>query len=109
MLEYIIKANVSGIPELYRVKEYYRVRYSPTRMYLLNYERRMETLFDIELASVSKSQLKIGITNEPDIPYISSSDKKNSHLSETVSYGSIISRIMKSSESFHSDKKRQII
>ena len=75
-LEYIIKANVSGIPELYRVKEYYRVRYSPTRMYLLNYERRMETLFDIELASVSKSQLKIGITNEPDIPYISSSDKK---------------------------------
>lgn len=76
VLEYIIKANVSGIPELYRVKEYYRVRYSPTRMYLLNYERRMETLFDIELASVSKSQLKIGITNEPDIPYISSSDKK---------------------------------
>ena len=33
-LEYIVRANVSGIPELYRVKEYYRIRYSPSRMYL---------------------------------------------------------------------------
>lgn len=75
-LEYIVRANTSGIPELYRVKEYYRIRYSSSRMYLLNYERRMEALFDTELASVSKSQLKLGITSELNTPYVSSPDKR---------------------------------
>ncbi|TAH66485.1 MAG: hypothetical protein EWM47_10105 [Anaerolineaceae bacterium] len=75
-LEYIVRANVSGIPELYKVKEYYRIRYSSDRIFLLNYERRMEALFDIELASVSKSQLKLGITNDPSTAYLSSPDKK---------------------------------
>ena len=75
-LEYIIKANVSGIPELYKVKEYYRIRYSSDRMFLLNYERRMEALFDIDLASVSKSQLKLGITNDPSTDYLVSPDKR---------------------------------
>lgn len=76
VLEYFIRANVSGIPETYKVKEYYRIRYTPNRMFLLNYERRMEALFDIELASVSKNQLKLGITSDTDIPYLVSSDKK---------------------------------
>jgi hypothetical protein len=76
VLEYIISANTSGIPELYRVKEMYRIRYSPDRMYLLNYERRMEALFDVQLTSVSKSQLKLGITDEPFTAYLSSPDKK---------------------------------
>ncbi len=75
-LEYIISANVSGIPELYRVKEFYRIRYSSSQMFLLNYERSMETIFDIKLASVSKSQLKLGITTDPGLPYLASSDKK---------------------------------
>lgn len=76
VMEYIVRANVSGIPELYRVKEYYRIRYSSSRMYLLNYERSMESLFDIKLTSVSKSQLKLGITSDTDMTYLSSSDKK---------------------------------
>lgn len=75
-LEYIIRANVSGIPELYKVKEYYRIRYSSSRMYLLNYERRMEAFFDIQLASVSKNQLKLGITTDLDTPFLASPDKK---------------------------------
>lgn len=76
MLEYIISANVSGVPETYYVKEYYRIRYSSDRMYLLNYERRMEALFDTKLASVSKNQLKLGITSDPSTPHLSSADKK---------------------------------
>lgn len=76
VLEYIVSANVSGLPEIYKVKEYYRIRYSSDRMFLLNYERRMEALFDIELASVSKSQLKLGITNDPYTEYLASDDKK---------------------------------
>lgn len=76
VLEYIVRTDISGIPELYKVKEYYRIRYSPNRMYLLNYERSMEALFDTQLASVSKSQLKLGITSDTDIPYMASPDKK---------------------------------
>ncbi len=75
VLEYVVRANVSGIPELYKVKEYYRIRYSTDRMFLLNYERRMEAFFDIELASISKNQLKLGITNDPYTSYLSSPDK----------------------------------
>lgn len=76
VLEYIVSSEVSGIPEFYKVKEFYRIRYSPNRVYLLNYERHMESFFDIELTSVSKSQLKLGITSDLDVPYLSSPDKK---------------------------------
>lgn len=76
VLEYVVKSEVSGVPEFYKVKEYYRIRYTPSRMYLLNYERRMEAFFDIKLASTSVSQLKLGITSDTDIPYMVSDDKK---------------------------------
>ncbi|NLY48607.1 MAG: hypothetical protein GX059_06250 [Clostridiales bacterium] len=76
VLDYVVSANVSGIPELYKVKEYYRIRYSADRMYLLNYERRMDAFFDIQLASISKSQLKLGITDDPSTPCLASADKK---------------------------------
>jgi hypothetical protein len=76
VLDYVVSANVSGVPELYKVKEYYRIRYSPDRMFLLNYERRMEAFFDINIAvSLSKSQLKLGITNDPTTEYLASPDK----------------------------------
>lgn len=74
-LNYFIEAEVAGAKEQYRVTEFYRVRYSTDRMYLLNYERRMESLFDITLASVSKSELKLGITNDFKVPYKAGADK----------------------------------
>lgn len=73
-LSYFIKAKVSGVDEKYRVTEFYRVRYSPDRMYLLNYERHMESVFDISHVSVSKSQLKLGITSDPEVPYKAGTD-----------------------------------
>ena len=76
VLDYVVKADVSGGPEFYKVKEYYRIRYTPSRIYLLNYERHMEALFDIRLANISKSQLKLGITSNIDVPYVVSDDKK---------------------------------
>jgi hypothetical protein len=75
VLEYVVKAKVSDIPEFYKVKEYYRVRYTPGRTYLLNYERRMEALFDTDLTNVSMNQLKLGITSNLDIPYLAGPDK----------------------------------
>lgn len=68
-LEYYVQAEVNGVMETYRITEFYRIRYSSDRMYLLNYERYMDAFFDINLASVSQSELKLGITNHPEVSY----------------------------------------
>ncbi|MBH1940720.1 hypothetical protein I5677_07455 [Mobilitalea sibirica] len=75
-LDYIIEAEIAGVKELFRIKEFYRVRYTKDRMYLLNYERKMESIFDVNLASVSKSQFKLGISSDYEVPYLASADKK---------------------------------
>ncbi|MDD6207798.1 MAG: hypothetical protein PUB10_04665 [Clostridiales bacterium] len=67
-LDYFVKADAgSSKEEYYRVKEFYRVRYTSNRIYLLNYSRTMEALFDIDLASTKKSELKLGISNQKEM------------------------------------------
>lgn len=73
-LDYFIEADVNGVRELYNVKEFYRIRYTSTRIYLLNYERRLESNFDINLASVAKNELKLGITSNYKLDYLLSDD-----------------------------------
>lgn len=73
-LNYTIWAEVSGVTETYQVSEFYRVRYATDRMYLLNYERHMEALFDASLVSVSQNELKLGITTDLEVPNIISED-----------------------------------
>ncbi len=73
-LKYMISAETDNGTELFYVKEFYRVRYTSSRMYLLNYERNMEAAFDINLTSLSKSEFKIGITSQADMDLITSSD-----------------------------------
>ena len=75
-LDYYIEAEVAGTKEKYKVTEFYRVRYSTSRMYLLNYERKMEALFNVQLVSVAKNELKLGITSNIDVPIVNSSDEK---------------------------------
>ncbi|SHO49410.1 hypothetical protein [Anaerocolumna xylanovorans] len=74
-LGYTVKAKTESGEELYRVKEFYRVRYTSTRMYLLNYNRTMESYFDVELTSLAKSEFKLGITSDQDIDYVTDSKK----------------------------------
>ncbi|MEG1741619.1 MAG: hypothetical protein RR237_01935 [Acetivibrio sp.] len=63
-LEYFVKIKNNSGREIYNVKEFYRVRYTANRIYLLNYERTMEALFDINLTSLAKSEFKLGVTAE---------------------------------------------
>ena len=56
------------------MKENYRVRFSGNRIYLLNFNRTMESLFDPDLISVKKSELKIGVSNADDLN-ITTADK----------------------------------
>ena len=73
-LSYVVQAEVAGAAETYRVTEFYRIRYATDRMYLLSYERHMESIFDVSLASVSKNELKLGITSDIKIPYKAGED-----------------------------------
>lgn len=75
-LNYIIKEEVVGTYEYYQVNEYFRVRYTRDRMYLLNYERRMDAFFDTNLVSLSKNQFKLGISNDVNVPSVVSDDQK---------------------------------
>ena len=62
-----------GSASLYRVEEYYRIRYTSQRIYLLNYERTMEEYFQLEKASFGKNNLNLGVANE-DLTYTFSED-----------------------------------
>ncbi len=75
VLDYFVQADIEGKTELYKVKEFYRVRYSPSRMILFNYERTMEAVFDASLASISQNELKLGISSQDQVPFLISSDK----------------------------------
>jgi uncharacterized protein YvpB len=74
MLKYMVSGETESGTEYYYVSEFYRVRYTDTRMYLLNYDRRMESVFDINLTSLTKSQFKIGITNQSDTKLFASTE-----------------------------------
>ncbi|MCM1268702.1 MAG: hypothetical protein NC302_12440 [Bacteroidales bacterium] len=50
--------------EFYRIKEYYRVRYTPDRMYLLDFERTMEQIFDEEAGVYVNDKIVLGITGD---------------------------------------------
>ena len=72
--DYFVQIGSGDNFETYHVKENYRVRFSGNRIYHLNFNRTMESLFDPDLISVKKSELKIGISNADDLN-ITTADK----------------------------------
>lgn len=61
-LEYEVSyENGAGELELYEVEEAYRVRYTEQRMYLLNYDRRVNRIFDPGLSVFTKDAVWLGI------------------------------------------------
>ncbi len=63
-LEYpVTYANDAGETETYEVTESYRVRYTSQRMYLLNYDRKVDRVFDPNLDIFTKKGMDLGILN----------------------------------------------
>lgn len=68
-LKYVVSCEGdNGDTEYYNVEEYYRVRYTKDRTYLLNYERTMNQIFVGEKDSVSKKSIQLGIRSK-DVNY----------------------------------------
>ncbi len=63
-LEYpVTYVNDDGKTEIYEVIESYRVRYTQQRMYLLNYDRKVDRLFEASADLFTKKGLDLGILN----------------------------------------------
>ena len=72
--EYQVKVNEEEKgTELFNVKEYYRVRFLRDKIYLLNFDRTMEQVFDPSGNVVTKDGIILGITS-PNVEYDGSSD-----------------------------------
>lgn len=65
VLNYLVESKgESGELEYYNVEEYYRVRFTNDRMYLLNYERTMNQIFRAEGNSFYENYIQLGIRDE---------------------------------------------
>ena len=60
-MEYLVSIRNGRETNYYRVREYYRIRYTPDRMYLLDYEREMDQIFDEEADIFINDKIMLGI------------------------------------------------
>lgn len=69
VLNYVVTSVADGgQSEYYNVEEYYRVRYTSSRIYLLNFERTMNQIFRGENDSLHEQYIQLGIRSE-DVEY----------------------------------------
>ena len=74
-MEYRIAAVAEGgVTEIYNVNEFYRVRYTDSRVFLLNFERTTDEVFNPENDVLSEKGIRLGITGK-EVQY--ESDPKN--------------------------------
>lgn len=61
-LNYMVTADEeNGCISYYNVEEFYRVRYTDSRIYLLNFDREMQQIFKGEGNSFTEDQIQLGI------------------------------------------------
>lgn len=69
-LNYRVKAlNDYGTEQYYNVTEFFRVKWTSTDIYLLDYERIMEQIFDAMGQSITSSRINLGIDSELNTDY----------------------------------------
>lgn len=62
--EYYVSTPDGEDKNYYRVKEFYRVRYTPERMYLLDFERTMDQMFEAEKDVYANNKIMLGIVSD---------------------------------------------
>lgn len=63
-LQSIVEVKDGKITNTYRVQEYYRIRYTSERVYLLNFYRTMEEIFPMEKSSFANNKIVLGIQKD---------------------------------------------
>ena len=75
-LDFVVSNTEDETTNLYRVSEYFRVRHTNTRIYLLDYERQTEKIFVPTEDSFDSTKIILGIGNE-NLELVESDDGKN--------------------------------
>ncbi len=75
-LDYVVSNTEEDVTNFYRVNEYFRVRHTDTRMYLLEYERTMEKIFVPTEDSYDSTKIILGI-GDTNLELAESDDGKN--------------------------------
>lgn len=106
VLKYKVEVETDTGVEQYTVSEFFRVKYTPTRMYLLYYERKAEAGFNPEYISIKEGELKIGVSNLYDLPFLT--DEAETKLgfvrNKTLWYYDMIANSMVKVFSFEQEK-----
>lgn len=63
-LEYVVATRSGRERTYYQVREYYRIRYTPERMYLLDFERDMTQIFNEENDIFVNDKIMLGIVDK---------------------------------------------
>lgn len=75
VLDYRISAvNKEGINEIFNVKEFYRLRYTDTRIFLLDFTRTTEEIFNTNKTVLESDGINLGIVAE-DVEFAFNEDK----------------------------------
>lgn len=64
LVDYYILVNDEDRQRYFKVTEFFRVRYAETRMYLLDYERTMDEIFEDTKTSYEDQAVMLGITGK---------------------------------------------
>ncbi|MBE5876466.1 MAG: hypothetical protein E7290_06220 [Lachnospiraceae bacterium] len=63
-INYQVGVLVDNIRTKYNVSEYYRIRYTPSRVYLLEFERTMNQIFEPQANVYASNKIMLGIRDE---------------------------------------------
>ena len=63
-VQYYISLEEGREKQYYAVEEFYRIRYTSDRTYLLDYERSMDQIFDEKTAVMANNKIMLGITSQ---------------------------------------------
>ncbi len=72
LLRYRVRIKEGASSKLYNINEAFRIRYTTDRLYLLNYERTMNYIFDTNAFSISSNAIGLSIS-DPDTELVESS------------------------------------
>ncbi len=76
VLDYRISAvNSDGITEIFNIKEFYRLRYTDTRVFLLDFTRTTDQIFNTDNSVLESNGICLGITDS-DVEYAFDKNKK---------------------------------
>lgn len=67
-LKYVVSVAEEKKKSYYNVSEYFRVRYTPGRIYLLDFDRTMDEIFGSDALEIVNHKINLGITG-PEVAY----------------------------------------